>query len=378
MKKKRITYISGTRADFGLMLPVLNAIEKSPRLSLELFVTGEHLMPELGKTIDNVKKYFPKAVSIPVTIEGDSGASVAKFGADLFKKLVPVLEKSKPDLLLVLGDRIEMLVVATAGLYPGIPVAHIHGGEKTGTVDDVARQAITQLAHIHFVATKTAAARIKNMGKETLHIHVVGAPALDTILNDPLPTRKEVLEMLKLPHKSHHESNEEKFMLVVQHPVSEELEQADEQMRKTLVAVAQFKLPTVLIYPHADAGGRKIMREIEKEKHNPFVRIFKSLDHKMFLALEREASVIVGNSSAAIIEAASFGVPVVNIGDRQKGRDQSDNVVDVGYNTKEIARAIDKSLNDKTYRGRVARVKNVWGEGKAAKRIVSVLEKTLR
>lgn len=368
VKKKKIAYISGTRADFGIMTPVLKAIKGSKLLDLKLYVTGEHLMTEFGSTINHVKRYFPKATPINAIFEEGSKIGMAKFTAKLLDKAIDIFDRNKPDLVLVLGDRPEMLSVATACLYLGIPIGHIHGGEKTGTVDEIARHTITKMSHIHFPATEDSASRLNKMGEDEWRINKVGAPGIDVILNEKLLDRQELFRRLNI-------NPENSIILVTQHPVSEDISNAGRQMETTMSAVKEFNMPVVVIYPHADAGGKKIIEVIKKEQKNPIFRIFPSLEYKIFLALERETSVWVGNSSGAIIESASFGTPVVNIGNRQYGRQRSGNVIDVGYNKKEIIDAINKSLNDEKYRTRIKSVKNCWGDGKASSRIVSILEK---
>lgn len=366
--KLKIAYVSGTRADFGLMTPILSAIDQSKKLDLQIYATGIHLMSEFGETVKHAKKEFPALVSIDAIFETDDRLGMAKFTGEFLKKLVTVFHKNRPDLVLTLGDRPEMLSVAMACLYLGIPTGHIHGGEKTSTVDELARHAITKLSHIHFPATKESAERIKKMGEEDWRIHIVGAPALDVILNEKLPTRKELFKELDIDPN-------QKVILISQHPVSEETKQADKQIEATIVAVKKFGLPVVITYPHADAGGRKMIAVIDREKNNPLFKIIPSLAHKKFLALEREVAVWVGNSSGALIESSSFGTPVVNIGTRQSGRQRGNNVINVGYNVNEIKMAIDKSLNDKKYLTKLAQVSNPWGDGKTGPRVAKILEK---
>src|SRR3989338_3054167 len=366
-KKRKIAYVSGPRANYGLMTSILKAIDKSDKLELLLYVTGIHLMPKFGETAKEVEKEFPQTKRLPAVFESDDRLGIAKFTGEFLTKLVSVLEKDKPDLVLTVGDRVEMLCAATACLYLGIPTVQVHGGEKTFTVDEVARHAITKLSHLHFPATKESAERIKKMGEEAWRIHVVGAPALDTILNEKLPSKKEVLDYLKL-------GKNQKFILITQHPVSEEYQEAGKQMAETLAAVKEFNLPAVAVYPHADAGGLKIIKVLEKEKGNPLFRIFPSIPYKMFLALEREAAVWVGNSSAGMIESASFKTPVVNVGTRQLGRQHGENLINVGYSRKEISAAIKKSLFDKKYRQKLLRVSNPYGDGKTGSRVAKILE----
>lgn len=367
-KKKKIAYISGTRADFGLMTSVLDAINKSAKLKLCLYVTGMHLMPEFGKTIDEVKKIFPEVIPIQAVFKTDNKLGAANFTGEFLVELIKILSKDKPDIVLTLGDRSEMLCAAIAALYLGIPTAHIHGGERTLTVDEINRHAITKLSHIHFPATEESANRIIKMGEEKWRVNVVGAPYLDTILNRKLPTREELFKLLG------NINPENKFILLTQHPFNNANE-TQNQMREILSAVKTFNLPIVTIYPNADSGGRKIIKIINKEKNNPLFRIFSSLPYEQFLALEKEAAVWVGNSSGAMIESPTFKTPVVNVGGRQFNRQRGDNVIDVDYDRKEIMAAIDKSLNNKKYRTKIAKSKSPWGDGKTGPRITKILEK---
>ncbi len=365
--KKKIAYISGTRADFGLITPILRAIDQSKQLDLQVYAAGMHLMPEFGNTFKYLKKEFPSVMKINAIFKTDDRVGMTKFTAEFLNETVRAFIKNRPDLVLIQGDRPEMLCVAMACLYLGIPTGQVHGGERTSTVDEIARHAITKLSHIHFPATEESARRIEKMGEEKWRIHVVGAPALDTILNEKLPARIELCRQLGLDWQK-------KIILVTQHSVSEEINQAEMQIRETISAIKSFNLPVVITYPHADAGGRKIIGVIEKEKNNPLFHIFPSLEYKQFLALEREAVVWVGNSSGAMIESSSFQTPVVNIGTRQMGRQRGANVIDVGYNSKEIENAIDISLNDSAYLKRLKKIKNPWGDGKTGPRVAKILE----
>ncbi len=349
------------------MTPVLKAIKRSPKLELQVYITGIHLMPDFGLTVKEVRKLFPGAKIIKAVFKTDDRLGMAEFTGIFLPKVIGAFKKDRPDFVLILGDRPEMLCVAAACLYLGIPVGHIHGGDKTFTVDEVARHAITKLSHLHFPATKEAAKRIEKMGEEDWRIHVVGAPAIDTILSAELPDRKSLFKKLNINPK-------QKFILVTQHPVTEEWQEAGEQMKETLAAVKTFDLPVVVVYPNADTGGRKIIEVLNKEKNNPLFRIFPNLPFKEFLALEREAAVWIGNSSAIMLESASFKTPAVHVGTRQLGREHSANVIKVGYNRREIEAAIKKSLLDKKYLESLKKVMNPWGDGKTSKRIVKIME----
>ena len=364
---KKIAFVSGGRMDFGLMTPVLNAIDNSRKLKLQLYYTGLHLMPKFGHSEGDVKKKFPHAKKIAVSFHGDSRIATAHFASDLFNKLINEFNKTKPDLTITLGDRVEMLMVAIASVYLGIPTAQIHGGDKTYHIDEIARHAITKLSHLHFAATEDSAKRIEKMGEEKWRIHTVGAPGLDTILNEKLPDKKDVFKLLNLKPG-------DKYILVVLHPVFNQINMAGRQMNIILNAVKKTKLPVVIIYPNTDPGAMKIIREIEKQKNNPLFRIFPNLEYKIFLALEKYTSCWITNSSAGRIESGSFGIPVVNVGIRQLDRPQGSNVIDVGFNHSQLSNSIDKCLNDMKFLNFIKMIKNPWGDGKTSNRIVRILE----
>ena len=366
--KKRIVFVNGTRADFGLMLPILKKINKNPKFKLQVYACGMHLMKDFGYTIELVNKEFPNVKLLKVIFRNDTRKSMSLYIGELIKQLTYEFSLKRPDIVLVVGDRIEMFATAITALYLGITVAHIHGGDKSGTVDDSARHAISKIAHLHFAPSKIAVKRLKKLGEEDWRIHLVGAPALDTILYEKLPSKKELFQKLKLPLNK-------KIILITQHPVSEEIEHAEKQISITLNAAKKFKLPIVIIYPNADTGGRKMIKIINKEKNNPLVKIFPNLDYHLFLALEREASAWIGNSSAGLIDSTSFKTPVVNIGTRQKDRLKGKNVIDADYNKERIYHAIYKCLYDKNFLKKVRTYKSPWGNGTSADKIISVLEK---
>jgi UDP-hydrolysing UDP-N-acetyl-D-glucosamine 2-epimerase len=365
--KRKIAYLTGTRADFGVMSSVLRSINLNSGLELILYATGMHLMPEHGLTIRQVEELYPDVRKIDVVFRENSKLGMAQYVADFSAKFLDQLKKDQVDLILILGDRVEMMAATVIAAYLGLPIAHVHGGDKTMTVDEIARHAITKLSHLHFVATKDSAERVNKLGEEDWRIHTVGAPSLDNTLSKKVPSKEGVYSFLKLDPN-------QKFILVLQHSTTNILGQAQNQIRETIAAVKDFDLPVVVVYPNADPGGQQIIQEIEKEKDNPQFCLFSSIKYEMFLGVEKEAVVWVGNSSSGIIESASFKTPVVNIGERQKGRPQSGNVIDVDYKKGEIKKAIEKSLYDEEYRQKISRVSNIWGDGKAAERVVKVLE----
>lgn len=365
---RKILYISGTRADYGLMRQTLLSIKRHPKLKLEIVATGMHLMPEFEKTIDEIKKDNFKIRKVEAVYERDNKESMTNFIGEFTLKLTKVIKRVKPDIILVEGDRAEMLVGAIIGAYLTIPVAHIHGGDLTTTVDEFARHAITKLSHIHFPATKKSAQRIIKMGEDPWRVFVVGAPGLDSILNEKLFSKKEILKKYNL-------DDSQPILLVLQHPVTTEVEDAPRQMRETMEVVRELGHQAIVIYPNADPGGRRMIKVIEKYRNCPFLKICKSLPHTDYLSLMKVINVMVGNSSSGIIEAPFFHLAVVNIGQRQEGRERAENVINVNYNKEEIKKAIEKALYNDDFKEKVKNCKSPYEEGKTGLRIVNILSK---
>jgi len=367
---RKIAVITGTRAEYGILKSVLKEIEANADLQLSLIVIGMHLSTEFGYTVEEIERDgFKVAAKIAVLHSEDTKASMAKSVGECLSRTAEALEATKPDILVVLGDRSEMLVGAVAATYMGIPIAHIHGGDISGNVDEPVRHAITKLAHLHFAATKESAERIKRMGEEAWRVHVVGAPGLDLILSGEVSEPKEIAANYGLDLAK-------PVLLAVQHSVVTEADEAESQIRQTLEAIKELACQTVLVYPNSDAGGRRMIRVIKEYEKLPFLKTYKSVAHGDYLGLMRLASVMVGNSSSGIIEAPSFGLPVVNIGTRQIGRQRAGNVIDVDYDKQEIVGAVSKALHDKDFREKVSQCKNPYGDGKAGKRIARILSET--
>ena len=367
---KRILYISGTRADYGLMRVVLKRIHQTPNFRLDIIATGMHLMPEFGNSVEEIEADGLTVHQVPVGYREDTRESMAEFIGSLVTVLTEKVREIRPDLILLLGDRGEMLAGAIVGTYVGIPVVHIHGGEITSTVDEPVRHAITKLAHIHLPATKQSARRIVRMGEDPARIHVVGAPGLEAILSGAFTPEEELVKRYNIiPDKP--------LILVVQHPVSAEVSDAAKQMRATLAAVVASGCQALVMYPNADAGGRKMIRVIKEicQKH-PRLQAHKNLPHDDYLGLLKIASILVGNSSSGIIEAPSFHLPAVNIGTRQEGRERAGNVIETGYIESEIAAALKKALSDKDFLESVRHCKNPYGKGDSSKKIVDLLWRT--
>jgi UDP-hydrolysing UDP-N-acetyl-D-glucosamine 2-epimerase len=367
-KKRKILYVSGTRADYGLMREVLIKIQNSPKLSLEIAVMGMHLMPEFGNTINEIKNDRFKIHQIKAIYKNDTKESMAKFIGQAMCGLSEKIKSIKPDIILLLGDRGEMLAGAIVGAYMSIPVAHVHGGDVSGTVDDLVRNAITKLSNFHFAATKKSVLRLEQMGVDKKTIYLSGAPGIDAILNNEIFSKLEIANRFELDLNK-------PIILAIQHAVTSEFNKAASQMKETLEAIKKLKFDTILIYPNSDAGGGKIINVIKKYNKYKFIKVYKNIPRKEYLSLMNVASVMVGNSSSGIVESSVFHLPVVNIGTREHGRERAGNVLDVDYKEDEIRKAIEKSIFDGAYLKKVERSSNLYGDGTASSKIVDVLEK---
>lgn len=365
---RKICVLTGTRADYGIFHSVLKEIEKTDGLELSLLVCGMHLSEDFGMTINEIKKDGLKIEeSFETIVAGDTGASMAKGVALTMMNMAQSLNRIKPDILLLLGDRGEMLGAASAAAFMNIPVAHIHGGEVTGTIDESIRHAITKLSHIHFPANEDAANRIKKLGEKEENIFTVGGPGLDYIANAKLIERKEFLQKFEL--------EDDKILLLTQHPVTTERDRVEEQIRATMDAIVELGYQTVITYPNSDNGGKIIIEVIDEyRKKYPQLRVFKNLSQIEYLSLLDVADAMVGNSSSGIIEAPSFKLPVVNIGTRQNGRLRATNVIDVDYGKDYVINGIKKAIFDKNFKKELESCENPYGDGKAGKRIAKILK----
>lgn len=368
MKKRTICVLTGTRAEYGLLKPVMESIQAHPRLKLSLMVTGMHFVKEFGETFRQIcKDGFEIDYKIKMHPKGDSGVDMSAAIGKGIQALAGGFANRRPDFLLLLGDRIEALAGAVAAAYMNIPVAHIHGGDTSrGGIDESARHAITKLANIHFPATRKSYQRIIKLGEKKEHVYCVGAPGLDAILNEDLYSKESLGNRLKVDFN-------DPVMLVLQHPVTTQVKQARKHIRETLAVVKTLKTQTIIVYPNSDAGGKAMIEEINRLKNEKYVRIFKNLPRKEYLSCLRYCSVLVGNSSSGVIESASFHLPVVNIGIRQEGRECSCNVLHVKHDRDLIRRAIQKTFNGAEFLKALKRCRSPYGEGKAGKRIAQIL-----
>lgn len=371
--KKKIVYITGARSDFGRMKYILTAIENHPKFSLYLIVTGAHLSKEFGYTINEVKEKFPRTpifIADSLFSNDTLGAMAKSLGIGVYA-ITQHLEVINPDGVIILGDRWESLAGAIAAKMLNIKTFHIGGGYRSGSIDDRIRDAITIFSDVHLVANENCAKRVLSIGANPRDVYIVGAPDLEPIVRRNFTPKEKLIEKYKI-------RDNEPLILAVYHPNTDEYFSLEEQVIIFLEALLETGFQTILVYPNADAGGRKIIELINRiTKNSKKIKIFKNIKYEDFLGLMSIANVIVGNSSAGIIEAPSFGLPAVNIGSRQKNREKGENVIDVGYDKDEIVRAILRAIEDKKFIKRAKSAKNPYGDGTTSQRVIKVLEKYL-
>jgi UDP-hydrolysing UDP-N-acetyl-D-glucosamine 2-epimerase len=366
--RRRIGVVTAARSDYGHLASVLGEIRAAPDLELLLFVAGSHLAPRFGETVRLVEADgWAIAERVDMGIESDTPEAVARAIGAGVTGLAGALARQRPDILVVLGDRFEMLAGAAAALPMLVPVAHIHGGELTeGAIDEQIRHAITKLAHLHFPAAEVNAARLRQMGEEPWRIHCCGAPGLDRFRTMTFLSREALGERLGLALRR-------PTLLVTLHPATLEIADTAAHAHELLAALAGVDADMVLTYPGAEATSDQIVERLAafaaERKH---VRLLPTLSDAVYVSLLREADAMVGNSSSGIVEAPSFELPAVNVGDRQAGRLRAPNVIDVEPARAAIAAGIRRAL-DPSFRGSLRGLANPYGDGRAAPRIVRVL-----
>ncbi len=366
---RRVAIVTGTRAEYGILKPVIEAAASSPHLEMQLLVTGMHLAPEHGYTVREIEADgVPIAARVEMLLRGGTMASMGKgLGLGIYG-LTSEMERLRPDIVLVLGDRVEAFAGAVAGLFTNAVVAHLHGGEITrGGLDEYMRHAITKLSHVHFAATKRAKQRILDLGEHPGFVFRTGSPGLDALLRYPRMSEEALSEAIGFPLP-------ERYALVIQHPVSTCPETAAAEITETLEALRESGLPALLFYPNADAGGQEMAGVIQKYEKETWLRTFLHLPRPVYANLLRRAAVLAGNSSSGMIDSAVFGIPVVNIGDRQQGRERGDNVLDVPPERNAIAQALRQALCDAEFLQQARNAKSPYGDGQATPRILHYLE----
>ena len=365
--RRRIAVVTTSRADYSHLYWPLRLLKEDPRVELRLIVMGAHLSPEFGTTIHEIEKDgFAIAARIECLLSSDSDVGMAKTIGLATLSLADVLGEMRPDILLLIADRYEMLAPAAVALALRIPIAHIEGGEiSEGAIDDAVRNALTKMAHLHFTSTFAARDRIISMGEEPWRATRAGAPSLDHLRKSNLLSREEVAAKLSVQLGG-------SAMVIAYHPVTlamDTLEEADE----LFAALDSVNSQLIFCYPNADAGSRALI-----ERTTAFLakrgngKLFVNLDAVTYWSLLRQAQLFLGNSSSGIMETASFAVPTVNIGERQRGRERAANVIDAPANREVVLSAIALARSSK-FRESLRGMTNPYGDGTASEKIVDVL-----
>lgn len=360
---RRILYLTGTRADFGLMLPTLRRVDATPGLAVEVCITGMHLSERFGNTAQEVLSSGLNVVwRIDTSVDEDSTDGMARSAAQVALGFADCIREKRPNICMILGDRWEALAGAMSAAVAGVPIVHVCGGERSGSVDDAMRHAISKLAHLHCAATEGARQRLLGLGEAPERIHVVGAPGLVGL--QALATRPRADWAVE-----HGLDPARPIAAVLFHPVVQDAARAGAQVQAVLEAVRGSGLQALCLMPNADAGHSRIREAIERACAQwPGCRAGTHLPRRDYVSLVAGADVLVGNSSSGIVEAASFGTPVVNVGDRQAGRERNANTVDCEAEAGAVAAAIGQALRHPR-----TDTRNIYGDGFTDRRIAELL-----
>lgn len=363
MKMRKIIYVSGTRAEYGLMRAILKKLDDDVEIDLSICVTGMHLSPLYGSTLKEIETdAFRICGSITVNTDETTPATMVTNIGHQIIGMTEVFKKEQPDIVLLLGDRGETLAGAVAAVHLNIPIVHLHGGERSGTVDEMVRHAISKFSHYHFVATRGSKERLIKMGEEAAMVHVIGAPGLDEINATPTSSREAFYARYQL-------NQDKKVALMVFHPVVQAYHEMALHSHAVMKASLDMGLQLICLEPNSDAGGQLIRTVLRSYESHPDVRIFTHLLRKDYLDCMANVDVMIGNSSSAIIEAASFNLIAVNIGIRQNLREQGDNIINVDESFEAIIHGIKRALETEK-----RAYFNIYGDGKSSERCCRLLK----
>ena len=365
--KRKICVVTGTRAEYGLLYWLMKEIDNDPKLELQIIVTGMHLSPEYGLTYQAIENdEFKIDEKIEMLLSSDTPVGITKSIGVATIGFADALYRLSPDILVLLGDRYEILAAAQAALIANIPVAHIAGGDITeGAYDEAIRHSVTKMAHLHFVTNEISAKRVRQLGENPEHIYNVGSPGIDQIRRLKFLNRKELEQKLNFKFK-------EKNLLITFHPVTLNQQPSSEQFKELLDALNSLEIQVGLIFtkPNSDTEGRKLIQMIED-----FVAVtsnakaYTSLGQQNYLSTIAQVEAVVGNSSSGIYEAPSLKTPTINIGDRQRGRLQASSIINCEPNKDAIIKAIQKA-----FKKNCSNTNNPYGDGNSSIKILNILK----
>jgi len=365
-EKRKVFVVIERRADYSRYRPILQRIKADPFFDIYLVVTGICLLDIHGKDVNYIKDdgfIINAELKMFNSDHPDTGGEMVRSMARVMSSLVDELEKAKPDIVLSGFDIGANLAVTIAAAHMNIPVAHIQGGEVTGSIDESIRHAMSKFSHIHFPATELSKQRLVRMGEESDNIYMVGCPSIDVIRETPKINIETLEEYFNLNFKK-------PVLLMIQHPVTTEAEDSFLQIKETVDAISEVNVQTVALLPNNDAGFLKIFEYIKQSG----IKWYPSLQTDIFINLYRNVSALIGNSSSGIHETPTMRIPAINIGNRQQGRERAKNVIDVPHEKNAIVDAINKALGDKDFLKTVKMIKNPYGDGKSAEKIVEILK----
>ncbi|MEO7083887.1 MAG: UDP-N-acetylglucosamine 2-epimerase [Gemmatimonadaceae bacterium] len=367
MKRPKLLFVTGSRGEWGYIRPIMRYADATS-VDYAVCATNMQLLPAYGSLVDEIKRDgFNVSDEIFMSLEGHNHFTMAKSLGIFLQSFVDTLHRQRPDWIILAGDRGEQLMAGVAGAYTYTAVAHIQAGERSGNIDGTARHAIGKLAHVHFAANQDAADRLIKLGEEPFRVHNVGAPQLDELVAGPITDRREIATRFGI-------SVDEDFLLVVQHPVTEEANLAAEQVAVVADAIRAIPMPKVWVLPNNDAGSDTVRREILHRRGTDTLT-FDNLTRADYLGLLRGCRAMIGNSSSGLVEAPTFGIPVVNLGSRQADRVRGANVIDAPFEAGACAKALNAAL-EPDFAARIAGCKNPYGDGRSAQRILNVLMNT--
>ena len=364
---KKILFIAGSRGEYGYIRPIINKIKTIESLDYEVLVTNMHLLPKFGNTKnDFIKDNININYEIYNTLDGYNNITMVKSLGIFLLQIPEILDKSKPDFILISGDRGEQFMSVIAASHMNIPVIHIQAGEKSGNIDGIVRHSITKLAHIHLCSNQDAYERVIKLGEEKFRVFNTGAPLIDELI-DPNFVLNNIREILKI------KKNKDIF-LIINHSISEESDISGKQMNEILEAINKFDdVIKIFIMPNSDAGSLNIREKLSKIDSSDNI-IFYNLSRIQYINLLRISSVMIGNSSSGIMEAPTFKLPVVNIGRRQIGRFQAKNVINIEeYEQNLIYKGIKKAIT-KEFKYTLNNIKNPYGDSNATDKIIDIIQ----
>jgi GDP/UDP-N,N'-diacetylbacillosamine 2-epimerase (hydrolysing) len=363
---RKIFVLTGKRGGYGAMKPMLRQLRDNPDIELQLVVTDQHVNPKFGNTVAEIEKEFTVAAMVDMEQANDTELARAQAVGRAATKMADVLAELEPDICVLYGDRGEVMATAMSATLMGIPVAHLQGGDLSGSVDEQMRHAVTKLSHLHFPSTDESAERICRMGEEPWRVQAVGDNHIDLIVAGEYAPPQQVASALDL-------DLETPIIIVLQHSETTAPMAAYDQMVETLEAVCETEHQAVVVHPCSDPGYEGVLRAIDEHARPPQFRVHVNLEAPLFWGLMNCAAVMIGNSSAGLIETPYFGLPAINVGRRQEGRLHANNLVNVAHDRADIGAALATALHDEEFRAKAENCTRPFGDGKAGERIALLL-----